>query len=204
MVEVHEVHVDLFIGNFLIILGSKMAPGLPEVHKAVDPHLAGGERVAPGDDPGADVVVVGRLDHVRDLLVGLCRDLVDQGIGQDPAELLRHLLGPCRHGLQHLGPVEELTAHHEPELFCLHIHRKPLLLPFLVGTAPHEAAYLRTLKDHIDATPDWERTPPDLYARRLDACKGCGFLEAGTCGACGCYVELRAASKRGRCPYKKW
>ena len=43
-----------------------------------------------------------------------------------------------------------------------------------------------------------------LYARRLDACKGCGFLEAGTCGACGCYVELRAASKRGRCPYKKW
>ena len=67
-----------------------------------------------------------------------------------------------------------------------------------------EAEYLRTLKDHIDATPDRERTPEGIYAKRLEVCKGCDFLEAGTCTACGCYVELRAASKRGRCPYKKW
>ena len=67
-----------------------------------------------------------------------------------------------------------------------------------------EAEYIRTLKDHIERTPQRERTPEDQYARRLEACKSCGYLETGTCTACGCYVELRAASKRGTCPYKKW
>ena len=67
-----------------------------------------------------------------------------------------------------------------------------------------EAAYIRTLKTHIEATPERERTPPEEYDRRLAACKGCDRLEAGTWTACGCYVELRAASRRGRCPYKKW
>lgn len=67
-----------------------------------------------------------------------------------------------------------------------------------------EAAYIRTLKDHIEATPERERTPPDVYNKRLAACKHCDYLTAGTCTACGCYVELRAASWRGRCPYQKW
>jgi hypothetical protein len=42
------------------------------------------------------------------------------------------------------------------------------------------------------------------YERRLSLCKECDFLQSGTCGACGCYVELRAAAKAGRCPYRKW
>lgn len=42
------------------------------------------------------------------------------------------------------------------------------------------------------------------YEARLSICKNCDFLNAGTCGACGCYVELRAAAKTGKCPYKKW
>ena len=67
-----------------------------------------------------------------------------------------------------------------------------------------EAEYIRVLKDHIERTPPRERTPEDVYAGRLEACRRCGYLEAGTCTACGCYVELRAASRRGRCPYKKW
>lgn len=67
-----------------------------------------------------------------------------------------------------------------------------------------QEAYIRTLKSHIDQTPERERTPPEDYRRRLGICKDCEYLEAGTCGACGCYVELRAASRRGRCPYKKW
>lgn len=28
--------------------------------------------------------------------------------------------------------------------------------------------------------------------------------KAGTCGACGCYVELRATARAGHCPHKKW
>lgn len=67
-----------------------------------------------------------------------------------------------------------------------------------------EAAYIRTLKDHIERIPRRERTPEERYAERLASCKSCDYLEAGTCTACGCYVELRAASRRGTCPYKKW
>lgn len=42
------------------------------------------------------------------------------------------------------------------------------------------------------------------YERRLMVCKECEKLNAGTCAACGCYVELRAAAKVSHCPHKKW
>ena len=32
----------------------------------------------------------------------------------------------------------------------------------------------------------------------------CSYLNAGTCTACGCFVELRAALRTGHCPYRKW
>lgn len=67
-----------------------------------------------------------------------------------------------------------------------------------------EQTYLKTLKEHIERTPESERTDPEEYAGRLETCKNCDRLERGTCLACGCYVELRAASRRGRCPYGKW
>ena len=66
-----------------------------------------------------------------------------------------------------------------------------------------EAEYIRTLKDHIEATPARESTPEAVYAKRLETCKSCDYLDAGTCTACGCFVELRAASRRGTCPYRK-
>lgn len=49
-----------------------------------------------------------------------------------------------------------------------------------------------------------DRIDDEGYETRLAVCKSCDFLNAGTCGACGCYVELRAAARVGRCPYKKW
>jgi len=49
-----------------------------------------------------------------------------------------------------------------------------------------------------------DRVAEEEYEERLAACKSCDFLNVGTCGACGCYVELRAAAKAGKCPYKKW
>ena len=48
------------------------------------------------------------------------------------------------------------------------------------------------------------RVDDDLYQTRLQHCRECDYLNDGTCGACGCYVELRAAAKTGKCPYKKW
>ncbi len=49
-----------------------------------------------------------------------------------------------------------------------------------------------------------ERVSEELYEKRLSACKECDHLNAGTCNACGCYVELRALAILGKCPHKKW
>lgn len=42
------------------------------------------------------------------------------------------------------------------------------------------------------------------YDARLQMCRNCDKLISGTCLSCGCYVEIRAAIKKGRCPEKKW
>ena len=55
-----------------------------------------------------------------------------------------------------------------------------------------------------DAIKEKDRVAEAEYEARLAVCKSCDFLNAGTCGACGCYVELRSAAKTGKCPYKKW
>ena len=82
LVQIHEVHVDLFIGNLAVVLGGKVAVGLLQVGKAVDPHFAGAEGVAPGDDARAVLVIVGLAHHVGDLGVGLGGNFVDDFAGQ--------------------------------------------------------------------------------------------------------------------------
>ena len=107
--------------------------------------------MAPGDNAGAGVVIVGFLYHVGDLLAGLGGDLVDEGIGQDAAELLRHFGGPGGHGVQHLGAVQELTADNEPEL---HVFQCNVLLNMIkisdfyckCSTAARSAGIARTYR----------------------------------------------------------
>ena len=48
------------------------------------------------------------------------------------------------------------------------------------------------------------RADESLYSRRLAICRECDRLSGGTCLACGCYVELRAAAVSSACPKKKW
>ena len=48
------------------------------------------------------------------------------------------------------------------------------------------------------------KTPEKEYARRLAVCRECEYLSRGTCNACGCFAELRAAVSRSHCPYRKW
>ena len=43
-----------------------------------------------------------------------------------------------------------------------------------------------------------------VYEDRLAVCKECKYLNEGLCGACGCFVELRAVIAVNRCPYEKW
>ena len=54
------------------------------------------------------------------------------------------------------------------------------------------------------AIKEADQVSQDEYERRLAICKDCEKLNAGTCIACGCYVELRAASNISHCSYKKW
>ncbi len=60
------------------------------------------------------------------------------------------------------------------------------------------------IRRYQEAIKEPDRVMPAIYEERLAACKSCELLNTGTCGACGCYVELRALAKNGRCPYKKW
>ena len=60
------------------------------------------------------------------------------------------------------------------------------------------------IKQAIDRLDDGLKVSKEKYERRLNFCLECDRLNAGTCMACGCYVELRAAAVTGKCPYKKW
>ena len=52
--------------------------------------------------------------------------------------------------------------------------------------------------------PASEKAPDELYEERLNFCLACESLLAGTCLKCGCYVEIRAASKAAHCPISRW
>lgn len=66
-----------------------------------------------------------------------------------------------------------------------------------------EEAYMKQLHRCIELLDRDVKTAEEIYKGRLSLCKQCDYLEAGTCQACGCYVELRAAVKKSHCPYKK-
>ena len=72
-----------------------------------------------------------------------------------------------------------------------------------------EAGQIRaaqTITELIALLPEEKRTPAAEYATRLEACQACESLNSGTCGRCGCYVELRAAKAWMGCPHTvpKW
>ena len=48
------------------------------------------------------------------------------------------------------------------------------------------------------------KTPMEAYQQRLAVCQACDQLQNGTCMGCGCLVELRAAYRKEKCPFRKW
>lgn len=55
------------------------------------------------------------------------------------------------------------------------------------------------LMEYIATIDDSLKVSESVYNNRLSACRKCDMLISGMCLKCGCYVELRAALKDGKC-----
>ena len=56
-----------------------------------------------------------------------------------------------------------------------------------------ENDYYASVVRYRATMPRRVRTPDAEYTARLEHCRTCPSLNAGTCMQCGCYVEMRAA-----------
>ena len=65
-------------------------------------------------------------------------------------------------------------------------------------------AYMESLYAYIARLEPEIKADEAVYEERLGICKGCDYLKEGLCGACGCFVELRAVIAKNVCPYQKW
>lgn len=64
--------------------------------------------------------------------------------------------------------------------------------------------YEKFIVDGLKALPEADLVTEDIASSRLSVCNECDKINQGTCLACGCFVEIRASLKKGRCPYSKW
>ena len=74
----------------------------------------------------------------------------------------------------------------------------------LIRDMAEKADIYEYVKKTRSMLPDSEKASDELYEERLNVCIACESLLAGTCHKCGCYVEIRAASKASECPVKRW
>lgn len=79
---------------------------------------------------------------------------------------------------------------------------KPFCRKCLFEEIDRDGVYA-SIMELIAALPEERRTPEPEYRRRLETCQSCDFLSEGTCGMCGCFVELRAAKADMHCPHEK-
>ena len=78
------------------------------------------------------------------------------------------------------------------------------MLREMIDQDASKQAELEMIKKYRDAIKQSDRVSEEEYENRLSVCRECEKLLSGTCGACGCYVELRAVGKASHCPKKKW
>ena len=108
LVFVHEVHVDGVVRQLFVVLGRKVAHGLLQHGKPLNPHFRGRESVAPGDDADAVVVRVDLLDRRDDLVRALAGSEVFDGNGHALVHIVRHLLGVLRNMFENVRAVQRL------------------------------------------------------------------------------------------------
>ena len=66
------------------------------------------------------------------------------------------------------------------------------------------ADYEKYVASLLRRMPAAQKAPDETYQSRLAQCGACDQLNNGTCMGCGCLVELKAAYKNEKCPYRKW
>lgn len=64
--------------------------------------------------------------------------------------------------------------------------------------------YETIVTNGLSSLPKEDLTGSDVTEKRLAVCRDCDKLNQGTCLACGCFVEIRASLKKGKCPYDLW
>ncbi len=84
-------------------------------------------------------------------------------------------------------------------LFHGEIPKKPCV-KCLIRELPDEKDLHKAIQELLEQMDPCEKADSTLYEKRLSACGECPYLSRGTCGKCGCYVELRCAKRRLSCP----
>lgn len=67
-----------------------------------------------------------------------------------------------------------------------------------------EGNYINHINSYLSSINPDDKAIDAMYEGRLEVCTGCELLADGLCRACGCFVEMRAALTKNKCPYKKW
>lgn len=70
----------------------------------------------------------------------------------------------------------------------------------LLEDMPSEREIAQVIREQIELMAPQLRADASERTRRLSICRECDHLISGMCGLCGCYVELRTAKRRMRCP----
>ena len=87
----------------------------------------------------------------------------------------------------------------------MEIEGRPVCKRCLLADIDVDGLY-KKVSELIELIPEDIRASDELYHKRLEICRACHSLENGICRECGCFAELRAATRKNYCPsvYKYW
>lgn len=87
----------------------------------------------------------------------------------------------------------------------MEIEGRPVCKRCLLADIDVDGLY-KKVSELVELIPEDIRASDELYHKRLEICRTCQSLENGICRECGCFVELRAATRKNYCPsvYKYW
>jgi len=64
-----------------------------------------------------------------------------------------------------------------------------------------EADYYQSVLRYRKSLSQKQGVPDEVYESRLNSCLACDELVNAICKQCGCYVQMRAAAGKMKCPH---